>query len=104
MNKPWCLFAWASCGMLVTSVAALERVHAQEPSKVVSSYMPVDIKDSFAAIRSRMEAAKPPIMQRPAERLLKERRSSAIVRPGAMSMPRGKPPRKMLFGPCSRRG
>jgi cytochrome c peroxidase len=76
--------------VVVTSLAALDGVHAQEPPKVGSSYMPVDIKDGFAAIRSRMEAAKPAIIERQAA-LLRERYDLRDRPARGVTMSRGKP-------------
>src|ERR1035437_10159178 len=53
---------WAvlAAGLLI-SVSA---VRSQDNSKTPSSYMPVDIHESFSTIMNRMTAAKPEIMQR----------------------------------------
>jgi len=53
---------WAAlaAGLLI-SVSA---VHSQDNSKIPSSYMPVDIHESFSTIMNRMTAAKPEIMKR----------------------------------------
>src|ERR1017187_10190109 len=53
---------WAAlaAGLLI-SVSA---VHSQDNSKTPSSYMPVDIHESFSTIMNRMTAAKPEIMKR----------------------------------------
>ncbi len=90
MSKPCCRYALTGAVMLVTSLAAFGRTHAQEPQKAATSYMPVDIKESFASIRSRMEAAKPAIMQRQ-EALLKERYDLGDRPARGVTMSRGKP-------------
>src|SRR5262249_40317110 len=67
-----CLRAWVGMGMLAAFLALVPTADSQEPPKKVSSYLPVDVKEDFATIRSRMEAAKPQVMERQAN-LLKER-------------------------------
>src|SRR5450759_1030215 len=49
-----------AAGLLISGSAA----RAQDNSKTPSSYMPVDIHESFSTILSRMTAAKPEIMKR----------------------------------------
>ena len=49
-----------AAGLLISASAA----RAQDNSKTPSSYMPVDIHESFSTILSRMTAAKPEIMKR----------------------------------------
>ncbi len=90
MNKPWCHFGWTRVAMFVASLATIESANAQDPPKAVTSYLPVDIKDSFATIRARMEAAKAPIMQRQ-EALLKERYDLGDRPARGATMSRGKP-------------
>src|SRR6266849_6032545 len=63
---------------------------AQEAGKNPSSYMPVDIQESFASIMSRMSAAKAGIMQR--QKSLLEERYDLSNRPASgVTMSRGKP-------------
>src|ERR1017187_32706 len=49
-----------AAGFLISASA----VRAQDNSKTPSSYMPVDIHESFSNIMNRMTAAKPEIMKR----------------------------------------
>src|ERR1035441_9064835 len=53
---------WAvlAAGLLISASA----VRSQDNSKLPSSYMPVDIHESFSTIMNRMTAAKPEIMKR----------------------------------------
>src|ERR1035441_6875723 len=53
---------WAAlaAGLLISGSA----VHSQDNSKIPSSYMPVDIHESFSTIMNRMTAAKPELMKR----------------------------------------
>jgi hypothetical protein len=50
-------------GLLLTAsiVGGLSLAYAQQDQHGVSSYLPVDIKESFASIMARMKAAKPDI-------------------------------------------
>ena len=58
-------------GLLLTAsiVAGLSLAYAQEEQRGASSYMPVDIKESFASIMARMIAAKPDIEKKHADLL-----------------------------------
>jgi cytochrome c peroxidase len=70
--------------------ALLFSVSAQEPPKKESSYAPVDIKESFAAILARMKAAKSGVMQRQMA-LLNERYDLSRRVSDEVKMTRGKP-------------
>ncbi len=87
MNLPTSRRVWtmlALAGLLV----ALGLAYAQERGQ--TSYAPVDIKETFAAIMARMKAAKPEVEQRQAD-LLSER-YDLINRPAqGVTMSRGKP-------------
>jgi cytochrome c peroxidase len=61
-------------------------VSADQPT----SYMPVDIKEDFAATMKRMQAAKPAIEQRQ-QQLLEERYDLSNHPASGVSMSRGKP-------------
>ena len=58
MRQRTCRFKWTGTALLAASFTALGVAHAQETQKRASSYAPVDIKDDFATIMSRMVAAK----------------------------------------------
>src|SRR6266852_2541864 len=74
---------------IVAGVAVVTLL-AQEAGKNPSSYMPVDIQESFASIISRMSAAKAGIMQR--QKSLLEERYDLSNRPASgVTMSRGKP-------------
>jgi cytochrome c peroxidase len=75
--------------LVAASLAMSSAAHAQGEPKRPSSYAPVVIKDDFATIKTRMEAAKPEIMARQ-QNLLKERYDLSN-RPSAATMTRGKP-------------
>ncbi len=79
---------------LATSVLLLIIVSistfAQTPSKGVSSYSPVDIKESFQAIMARMKAAKPEVMKRQMD-LLNERYDLSNRPATGVTMSLGKP-------------
>ena len=80
--------------MLLTTAAALASLtfaHAQqEPQRGATSYMPVDIKETFASIMERMKAAQPAIQKRQAD-LLAERYDLANRPATGATMSRGKP-------------
>jgi cytochrome c peroxidase len=80
--------------IVVTTVAALVTLtlaHAQqEPQRGASSYMPVDIKETFASIMARMKAAQPAIQKRQSD-LLAERYDLANRAATGATMTRGKP-------------
>jgi cytochrome c peroxidase len=86
--------------LLVTaSLATVAAARAQETQKRASSYLPVDIREDFDTIRSRMAGAKPALMERQ-ENLLRERYDLADRPAKAITMTRGKPiqqgPRALL--------
>jgi cytochrome c peroxidase len=70
--------------------AGLTLAHAQqEPQRGATSYMPVDIKETFASIMARMKAAQPAIQKRQAD-LLAERYDLANRAATGVTMSRGK--------------
>jgi cytochrome c peroxidase len=75
--------------MLAAPLAFVPTVYSQESQKKTSSYLPVDIKEDFATIRSRMEAAKPAVMERQ-QNLLKERYDLRDRPAQGVTMSRGK--------------
>ena len=75
----------------VAALVTLTLAHAQqEPQRGASSYMPVDIKETFASIMARMKAAQPAIQKRQAD-LLAERYDLADHAAAGVTMSRGKP-------------
>jgi cytochrome c peroxidase len=73
-----------------TALVSLTVVHAQqEPQRGATSYMPVDIKETFASIMARMKAAQPAIQKRQAD-LLAERYDLANRAATGAIMSRGK--------------
>ncbi|HQT29990.1 MAG TPA: cytochrome B6 [Thiobacillus sp.] len=72
-------------GALIAALAI-----ASEPKPQPTSYMPVDIKESFASIMARMKAEKPAVEAR--QKALLEKRYDLSNRPAAgVTMSRGKP-------------
>ena len=59
----WALLAMASI------VGGLSLAYAQQDPRGATSYLPVDIKESFASIMARMKAAKPDVMKKHADLL-----------------------------------
>src|SRR5258708_29452150 len=85
-GRYWLL--WTTVGALA---AGLTLAHAQqEPQRGATSYMPVDIKEPFAAIMARMKAAQPAIQKRQAD-LLAERYDLANRAAAGVTMTRSKP-------------
>ncbi len=85
--------------LLALLVAAwLASVSAQESQQRPSSYAPVDIKESFASIMSRMKAAKAGVMQRQTS-LLNERYDLSKRVTSDVTMSRGKP---LPLGPTAK--
>jgi cytochrome c peroxidase len=76
--------------LIATSFAIVGESRGQEARKSASSYLPVDIHEEFAAIHSRMSAAKSAIMERQTK-LLQERYDLSNRPAKAMTMTRGKP-------------
>lgn len=90
MRQQSCLVAWwFRIGMLVAPLACVVMASAQEPQKKASSYLPVDLKEDFATIRSRMEADKPKVIERQ-QALLKERYDLSNRPAQGVTMSRGK--------------
>ncbi len=74
-----------------TALVSLTVAYAQQlPDRGATSYMPVDIKEPFAAIMARMKAAQPAIQMRQAD-LLAERYDLAARAAAGVTMTRGKP-------------
>ena len=78
--------------------AFLISVAAQDGQKKGTSYAPVDIKESFATIMSRMKSAKPGVMKRQMD-LLNERYDLSKKVTTEVKMSRGKP---VPVGPAAR--
>jgi cytochrome c peroxidase len=76
--------------MLATIVIAWGVPYAEETQRKGTSYLPVDPKEDFSAVMSRMKAAKPEIMKRQMD-LLKERYDLANRPAKDVTMSRGKP-------------
>src|ERR1039458_5817085 len=83
-GRLWAVLAIASV------VVGLNLAYAQQEQRGQTSYMPVDIKESFASIKSRMTAAKPRIEKEHAD-LLKERYDLSNRAAQGATMSRGKP-------------
>ena len=80
---------WVLAGVILLCLSVFYRAPAQESGQKGSSYMPVDIKEDFAAIMARMKAAKPEVMQR--QRDLLTARYDLSNRPAqGVTMTRGK--------------
>src|SRR5438552_9309717 len=86
-QRQWSWILLTTCAALVSVALA----HAQQsPDRGASSYMPVDIKEPFAAVMARMKAAQPDIQKRQAD-LLAERYDLADHPAAGVTMSRGKP-------------
>src|ERR1017187_8388974 len=83
-GRLWAVLAIASV------LVGLNLAYAQQEQRGQTSYMPVDIKESFASIKSRMTAAKPRIEKEHAD-LLKERYDLSNRPAQGATMSRGKP-------------
>ena len=70
-------------------VGGLSLAYAQQEQRGATSYMPVDIKESFASIMARMKAAKPDIEKEHTNLLARYDLSNRPAKDAAMS--RGKP-------------
>ena len=77
---------------VATAAVSLAIAHAQQPPppRGATSYMPVDLKEPFAAVMARMKAAQPAIQKRQAD-LLAERYDLANRAAAGVTMSRGKP-------------
>jgi cytochrome c peroxidase len=80
---------WVLTAVMLICVGVCTRAHAQESGKKGSSYMPVDIKEDFAAIMARMKGAKPEVMKRQMD-LLNERYDLSNRPAQGVTMARGK--------------
>lgn len=90
MNLPKRKWSWMLL-TAATALASLALAHAQqEPQRGATSYMPVDIKETFVSIMARMKAAQPAIQRRQAD-LLAERYDLANRPATSATMSRGKP-------------
>jgi cytochrome c peroxidase len=81
---------WAWLGTLAVIVMVTGISYAEEPKQKGTSYSPVDIKESFAAIMARMKVAKPEVMKRQMD-VLQERYDVANRSAKDVTMSRGKP-------------
>jgi cytochrome c peroxidase len=75
--------------VMLIFLSALTGVRAQELGKKGTSFMPVDLKEDFAAIMARMKAAKPEVMKRQMD-LLTERYDLSNRPAQGVTMARGK--------------
>ena len=84
-------YRWSLLTVFVVSfMATFATVFAQDTGKKTSSYAPVDIKEDFPAIMSRMKAAKPGLEKKHTD-LLKERYDLSNRPAEGATMSRGKP-------------
>ncbi len=90
MNIQQMNFRWLCLAATVLLSGFDSRALAQEPAKKASSYMPVDQTESFAAVMTRMKAAKAAIAKQH-EVLLAERYDLADRVAENVTMSRGKP-------------
>ncbi len=81
---------WAWLGTLAVIVMVTGIPYAEEAKQKGTSYSPVDIKESFAAIMARMKVAKPEVMKRQMD-VLQERYDVANRSAKDVTMSRGKP-------------
>ncbi|SKA11377.1 Cytochrome c peroxidase [Enhydrobacter aerosaccus] len=89
MRLPKSKLLWLSL-TTATALATFAIASAQDAQRGATSYMPVDIKEPFAAIMARMKAAQPAVQKRQAD-LLAERYDLANRPAAGMTMSRGKP-------------
>jgi cytochrome c peroxidase len=77
---------------VATAALSLAIAHAQQPppARGATSYMPVDLKEPFAAVMARMKTAQPAVQKRQAD-LLAERYELANRAAAGVTMTRGKP-------------
>src|SRR5215217_3885471 len=75
---------------VATTAASLTLAYAQQPQRGATSYMPVDLKEPFAAVMARMKAAQPAVQKRQAD-LLAERYDLANRAAPGVTMSRNKP-------------
>ena len=92
-TRTWTWTALAASAAVLTLAIA----HAQQPPPAqppaprgATSYMPVDLKEPFAAVMARMKAAQPAVQKRQAD-LLAERYELANRAAAGVTMSRGKP-------------
>src|SRR5713101_7256581 len=89
-SKRWLPMLITAAFMLTGVVVALAQAPESGTSEQPSSYLPVDIHESFSSILSRMSAAKPEIMKR--QMALLNQRYDLSNRPApGLTMTRGKP-------------
>jgi hypothetical protein len=92
----WALLATAGI------VGGLSLAYAQQEQRGATSYLPVDIKESFASIMARMKAAKPDIEKKHADLL--DARYDLSNRPPKTRPCREQSPCRRAFAPsCPRR-
>ena len=75
--------------MLIITFIVIGAAYAQDSEKGAPSYSPVDIKEKFASIMTRMKAEKPEIMKRQTD-LLNERYDLSNRPAKGVTMSRGK--------------
>jgi cytochrome c peroxidase len=85
-KHPWIALTTAAALMSGLTLAYAQ----QEPQRGATSYMPVDLKEPFAAVMARMKAAQPAIQKRQAD-LLAERYDLSDRAATGVTMSRGKP-------------
>ena len=91
MNISKRMWIWTAL-TTATAAVSLAIAHAQQPppARGATSYMPVDIKETFAAVMTRMKAAQPTVQERQAD-LLAERYDLVNRAAAGTTMSRGKP-------------
>src|SRR6267142_6669808 len=81
---------WKWGALAAALIVSVQVMRPQEAGNKASSYAPVDIHETFAAILNRMTASKPEIMRR--QTALLEQRYDLSNRPASgATMSRGKP-------------
>src|SRR5437588_421179 len=81
---------WKWSALSAALIVSIQMIRPQETGSKPSSYAPVDVHETFAAILNRMTAAKPEIMRR--QMTLLEQRYDLSDRPAnGPTMSRGKP-------------
>ena len=83
-------FGWVLLVALIALFGLQGVAYTQQSAEQTSSYLPVDIKESFATILARMQAAKAEVMKRQMD-LLNERYDLSDHPAQGVTMSRGKP-------------
>lgn len=89
MKQPYATHRRACMAVAAAVVLTAGILHAQQPAKKPSSYMPVVIEEDFASIVARMKAAKPAVATRHND-LLQQRYDLANRPAAGVTMTRGK--------------